>query len=60
MCHSACLACLLCTRWISDAGLGKWLHDIGSPVVVLRPDRYVFGVVNKVSELAHLAALLPT
>ena len=47
------------TRWASDAGLGGWLGEIGSPVVVLRPDRYVLGVADTVSDLERLAALLP-
>ncbi len=47
------------TRWVSDAGLGGWLRDIGSQVVVLRPDRYVFGVADSGHDLARLAALLP-
>ena len=47
------------TRWISDAALGSWLRDIGSPVVLLRPDRYVFGVADSGHDLARLAALLP-
>lgn len=47
------------TRWVSDAGLDGWLREIGSPVVVLRPDRYVLGVADTVRDLARLATRLP-
>ena len=48
------------TRWLTDPVLTDWLVALGTPLVVLRPDRYVFGVAAGPDQLAHLASQLPT
>ena len=48
------------TRWLVDPALAHWLKALDTPLVVLRPDRYVFGVATGPDQLAHLASQLPT
>ena len=48
------------TRWVADAALSPWLDGLGARALVLRPDRYLFGVANSSADLAQLAKLLPT
>jgi 3-(3-hydroxy-phenyl)propionate hydroxylase len=38
--------------------LAAWLLDIGAPAVVVRPDRYMLGEAQSVSELQALTALV--
>jgi 3-(3-hydroxy-phenyl)propionate hydroxylase len=40
------------------ADIAIWLEDAKACAVVLRPDRYVFGVAASASELADLAGVL--
>ena len=47
-------------RWVADAALAPWLHNLGARVAVLRPDRYVFGRAMDTDDLARLARRLPT
>ena len=47
------------TRWVSDAALSPWLDELDASVVVLRPDRYVFGVAKNTTGLERLAQQLP-
>jgi 3-(3-hydroxy-phenyl)propionate hydroxylase len=46
--------------WLTDAALAPWLQQVGADAVVLRPDRYVFGIANSLHELRQLLARLPT
>lgn len=46
--------------WLTDAALAPWLQQLGAKLVVLRPDRYVFGGAYSAQELRHLIARLPT
>ncbi|MCY7308747.1 MAG: hypothetical protein LH632_21970, partial [Rhodoferax sp.] len=48
------------TRWLVDPALTAWLGALGTPLVVMRPDRYVFGVATGPDQLANLAGRLPT
>ena len=41
-----------------EPDLATWLHDIGAPAVLVRPDRYMLGEAQSVSELQALAALV--
>ena len=47
------------TRWVCDAALSDWLGELGAALVVLRPDRYVFGQADTLQELQQLALRLP-
>jgi 3-(3-hydroxy-phenyl)propionate hydroxylase len=38
--------------------LAAWLLDIGAPAVVVRPDRYMLGEAQSVTELQALTALV--
>ena len=42
-----------------DAILAAWLKELGAPIVVLRPDRYVLGTAQTTHDLEQLAKLLP-
>lgn len=46
--------------WLTDTALAPWLQQLGAAAVVLRPDRYVFGIANSSDELRQLIARLPT
>jgi len=46
--------------WLTDAALAPWLQQVGADAVVLRPDRYVFGIANSLHELRRLLGRLPT
>ena len=48
------------TRWVADAALSPWLDGLGARALVLRPDRYLFGVANICDDLAQLATQLPS
>ena len=47
------------TRWVCNAALAPWLAGLDAKALVLRPDRYVFGVANSTADLAQLAMQLP-
>ncbi len=47
------------TQWLIDASLEHWLRQLDAKVIVLRPDRYVFGSASTVDELRRLIARLP-
>jgi hypothetical protein len=46
--------------FVTDDKLGAWLDEAGGKYVVLRPDRYVYGVARDTSELDALADRLRT
>lgn len=41
-----------------DGEISTWLHKVGAPAVLVRPDRYVLGAAHSNQELAALAALI--
>ncbi len=50
---------LLGTSWICDPALSPWLQALDARVLVLRPDRYVFGAAANSQELGQLSLRLP-
>jgi 3-(3-hydroxy-phenyl)propionate hydroxylase len=46
--------------FVADDGLTAWLDNVGAEYVVLRPDRYVYGVATDTGELDALAERLRT
>ena len=45
-------------QWQIDPALEPWLEKLGAKVLLLRPDRYVFGAANTSEELSCLIAKL--
>ena len=47
-------------HYVTDPALEPWLRQLGAGLLVLRPDRYVFGSANDANELRQLIAKLPS
>jgi len=47
-------------QWLEDPALEKWLATLAATVVVLRPDRYVFGTAQTTGALVRLISEVVT
>ena len=47
-------------QWLIDPALAPWLHQLDAALMILRPDRYVFGCANTAEELRQLIAKFST